>query len=136
MPARDPPDPLDALLRPPVDETPEEKVMRLAQEAEAERISQAIDEDIKRERALRKKKQIVKLLLLGQSESGEFDTEPPPPGGTPLAGATMDHRRHHASVVVRDRFLGPSLDRASGDVPTAEGGVHARGCCTHIVCCR
>lgn len=72
MPSREPPDrdPLDAVLRPPFDETPEEKVMRLAQEVEAHRISAAIDEDIKRERALRKKKQIVKLLLLGQSESG------------------------------------------------------------------
>lgn len=71
MPAREPPDPLDAALRPPIDETPEEKVQRLAQEAEARRVSHEIDEDIKRERTLRKKRQIVKLLLLGQSESGE-----------------------------------------------------------------
>lgn len=70
MPAREPSDPLDAALRPPFDESPEEKVRRLAQEAEARRISQEIDDDIKRERTLRKKRQIVKLLLLGQSESG------------------------------------------------------------------
>ena len=71
MPARDPPDPLDAALRPPIDETPEEKIVRLAQEAEARRVSHQIDEDIKRERTFRKKRQVVKLLLLGQSESGE-----------------------------------------------------------------
>ena len=71
MPARDPPDPLDAALRPPIDETPEEKIVRLAQEAEARRVSHQIDEDIKRERTFRKKRQVVKLLLLGQSESGK-----------------------------------------------------------------
>ncbi|GJE93719.1 G-alpha-domain-containing protein [Phanerochaete sordida] len=74
MPAREPPDPLDAVLRPPIDESPEEKFSRLAQEQEARRISAAIDEDIKRERAFRKKRQIVKLLLLGQSESGKSTT--------------------------------------------------------------
>ena len=70
MPSREPPDPLDAALQPPSDETPEQRLQRLAHEAEARRISNEIDEDIKRERALRKKKQIVKVLLLGQSESG------------------------------------------------------------------
>ena len=49
MPAREPPDPLDAVLRPPGDVSPEAKVKRLAQEQEARRISAAIDEDIKRE---------------------------------------------------------------------------------------
>ncbi|KIK11121.1 hypothetical protein PISMIDRAFT_59810, partial [Pisolithus microcarpus 441] len=63
-------DPLDELLRPPQGETEEDRVIRLAQEAEARRRSQAIDESIKAERIEQKKKSVVRLLLLGQSESG------------------------------------------------------------------
>ncbi|KAF9804442.1 hypothetical protein IEO21_09402 [Rhodonia placenta] len=72
MPGRDPPDndPLDAVLRPPIDETPEEKSFRLAAEAEAHRISQEIDESIRQEKLQKKKMRVVRLLLLGQSESG------------------------------------------------------------------
>jgi guanine nucleotide-binding protein alpha-1 subunit len=66
-----PDDPLDAFLQPPPNETPEERETRLAREAEASRRSQAIDASIKAEKQLRKKKRIVKLLLLGQSESGK-----------------------------------------------------------------
>lgn len=85
MPSRDPPvpvqahlsdDPLDAVLRPPIDETEEEKAHRLAIEEEARRISQEIDEAIREEKALRKKSKAVRLLLLGQSESGESTKEP------------------------------------------------------------
>lgn len=64
-------DPLDALLRPPIDETEEEKQHRLSQEDEARRVSQAIDDTLKQERLQRKKAKVVRLLLLGQSESGE-----------------------------------------------------------------
>ncbi|KAH9948006.1 G-alpha-domain-containing protein [Amylocystis lapponica] len=76
MPARDPADrdPLDAVLRPPLDETPEEQAFRLAQEEEARRVSHAIDESIRQERHARKKNKIVRLLLLGQSESGKSTT--------------------------------------------------------------
>ncbi|EMD34671.1 hypothetical protein CERSUDRAFT_86095 [Gelatoporia subvermispora B] len=76
MPARAPPDrdPLDAVLRPPFDETPEEKAYRLAQEEEARLISAAIDESIHQEKVRRKKTKIVRLLLLGQSESGKSTT--------------------------------------------------------------
>ncbi|KAF5383149.1 hypothetical protein D9615_005013 [Tricholomella constricta] len=63
-------DPLDEALRPPPDETPEQREIRLAREEEANRISQAIDASIKAEKQARKKKRIVRLLLLGQSESG------------------------------------------------------------------
>lgn len=63
-------DPLDVALRPPLDESEEEKAQRLAEEAEARRISQEIDETIKQEKQLRKKGKTVRLLLLGQSESG------------------------------------------------------------------
>lgn len=64
-------DPLDEVLRPPPDETPEEREIREQREAEARRISQAIDASIKAERQARRKRRIVRLLLLGQSESGE-----------------------------------------------------------------
>jgi guanine nucleotide-binding protein alpha-1 subunit len=70
MPSRAPLDPLAAALQPPSNESQQEKTKRLADEAEARRISHEIDEELKRERAVRKKKHIVSLLLLGQSESG------------------------------------------------------------------
>jgi guanine nucleotide-binding protein subunit alpha len=65
-------DPLDQALRPPPDETLEQRELRLAREEEAKRISLAIDASIKAERQARKKKRIVRLLLLGQSESGKL----------------------------------------------------------------
>ncbi|KAF9231558.1 guanine nucleotide binding protein, alpha subunit [Melanogaster broomeanus] len=67
-------DPLDELLKPPPGETEEDRVIRLAQEAEARRISLQIDESIKAERQQQKKKNVVRLLLLGQSESGKSTT--------------------------------------------------------------
>ncbi|KAF8837882.1 G-alpha-domain-containing protein [Paxillus ammoniavirescens] len=67
-------DPLDELLKPPADETEEDRLIRLAQEAEARRISLQIDESIKAERQQQKKKSVVRLLLLGQSESGKSTT--------------------------------------------------------------
>lgn len=64
-------DPLELALRPPPDETLEQRNRRLAHEEEAKRISLAIDASIKAERQARRKKRIVRLLLLGQSESGK-----------------------------------------------------------------
>ena len=52
-------------------DAPEEKEARLRLEAEARQISDRIDEQIKAERAALKKNRPVKVLLLGQSESGE-----------------------------------------------------------------
>jgi len=63
-------DPLDEILKPPPDESLEQRQLRLDREAEAKRVSQAIDASIKAERTARRKKRIVRLLLLGQSESG------------------------------------------------------------------
>jgi len=63
-------DPLDEILKPPPDESLEQRQLRLEREAEAKRVSQAIDASIKAERTARRKKRIVRLLLLGQSESG------------------------------------------------------------------
>jgi hypothetical protein len=77
-PQRPTDDPLDEVLRPPPDETPEQRDIRLAHEEEANRISLAIDASIKAERQARRKKRIVRLLLLGQSESGEQQVYFPP----------------------------------------------------------
>ncbi|KAI0777192.1 guanine nucleotide binding protein, alpha subunit [Trametes elegans] len=66
-------DPLAAALRPPIDETEEEKAHRLANEEAAKRVSHAIDEAIRLEDKQRKKRRQVRLLLLGQSESGRSD---------------------------------------------------------------
>lgn len=63
-------DPLDDALRPPVDETDEERTIRLRTEEQAKRVSDAIDEAIRQERQVAKKKDVVHVLLLGQSESG------------------------------------------------------------------
>lgn len=63
-------DPLDDVLRPPIDETDEERFIRLQTEEQAKRVSDAIDEAIRQERQAAKKKDVVRLLLLGQSESG------------------------------------------------------------------
>lgn len=59
-------DPLAQAIAPPADETPEQRQIREAAEAEAKRISDEIDEQIQKERELsRTKKKPVKLLLLG-----------------------------------------------------------------------
>ena len=70
MPVSD--DPFDEVLRPPPNETPEQSQLRLSRESEAKRVSMVIDANIKAERQARRKKRIVRLLLLGQSESGEY----------------------------------------------------------------
>ncbi|KAF8632165.1 hypothetical protein AX17_004906 [Amanita inopinata Kibby_2008] len=67
-------DPLDLALRPPPGESQEERANRLLREEEAKKISQAIDAQIKAERHARRRKRIVRLLLLGQSESGKSTT--------------------------------------------------------------
>jgi guanine nucleotide-binding protein subunit alpha len=68
-----PTDPFYELMQPPIDETPAQKTARQKRELDAQRVSDGIDEDIKLERARsRKERKIIKVLLLGQSESGEL----------------------------------------------------------------
>ncbi|KZT23005.1 G-alpha-domain-containing protein [Neolentinus lepideus HHB14362 ss-1] len=67
-------DPFIAVLAPPPDETPVEKAAREKREAEARRVSDEIDEMLRQERAGMKKKRPVRVLLLGQSESGKSTT--------------------------------------------------------------
>jgi len=67
-----PTDPFYEFMQPPPDETPAQKTARLKRELDAQRVNDSIDEDIKQERAReKKKKNIIKVLLLGQAESGE-----------------------------------------------------------------
>ncbi|TFY80230.1 hypothetical protein EWM64_g3783 [Hericium alpestre] len=71
-------DPLARVLRPPQDETPEERQRRLTAEQEAKKISDTIDQQLRLEGAERKKnKADIKVLLLGQSESGKSTTLKP-----------------------------------------------------------
>lgn len=64
-------DPLTLAAAPPPDETPAQRIAREKAELEARRVSDEIDEQIKAERlAVKRRKRPVKVLLLGQSESG------------------------------------------------------------------
>ncbi|KAJ6472841.1 G-protein alpha subunit [Mycena vitilis] len=66
-------DPFSLVLQPPPNETPAERQQRVELEQEQKRVSDQIDDDLRKERAERKKRarREVKLLLLGQSESGK-----------------------------------------------------------------
>ncbi|KAH7912751.1 guanine nucleotide binding protein, alpha subunit [Hygrophoropsis aurantiaca] len=68
-------DPLALVIAPPPNETAEERAAREEREAEAQRISDSIDAEINADRIARKKREgVVKILLLGQSESGKSTT--------------------------------------------------------------
>ncbi|KAH8111204.1 G-alpha-domain-containing protein [Phellopilus nigrolimitatus] len=68
-------DPLTAALAPPPDETPAQRAERERREAHARHVNDEIDELLRAERlALKKKRRPVKVLLLGQSESGKSTT--------------------------------------------------------------
>ncbi|KZP12232.1 G-alpha-domain-containing protein [Athelia psychrophila] len=66
-------DPLATWTAPPPDESPQEYTVRHKAEADAKKKSELIDENIKAERARLKQEQklLVKVLLVGQSESGK-----------------------------------------------------------------
>ena len=68
-------DPLARALLPPADESPAARDARVRQEQEAKKRSEEIDEQIRQDRAaMKRQKQAVKVLLLGQSESGKSTT--------------------------------------------------------------
>ncbi|KAF5392833.1 hypothetical protein D9757_000975 [Collybiopsis confluens] len=69
-------DPFVKLLQQEIeDETPAQTTARLKRESDAQRISDEIDERIKHDRAIAKKESaVVKVLLLGQAESGKSTT--------------------------------------------------------------
>ncbi|KAJ7127887.1 G-protein alpha subunit [Mycena epipterygia] len=65
-------DPLNVNLQPPPNETEVEKAARLEAAREAVRVSRSIDAGlVESKRAMERKKRAVKILLLGQSESGK-----------------------------------------------------------------
>ncbi|KAI0824282.1 G-alpha-domain-containing protein [Trametes gibbosa] len=71
----DPDDPLSKALQPPFDESPEERAIRLRQLEEAVRVSKEIDDEIAHDRkAYERRKRAIKILLLGQAESGKSTT--------------------------------------------------------------
>jgi hypothetical protein len=68
-------DPFEAVLNPPQGETSAQRDARLLAEQLAKRVSDAIDEQLRAERAeLKKSRPDVRILLLGQSESGKSTT--------------------------------------------------------------
>ena len=68
-------DPFNRALEPPAGETPLARDERLKRELAAKAHSDDIDEQIRREKvALKRQKQAIKILLLGQSESGKSTT--------------------------------------------------------------
>ncbi|KAF8510274.1 guanine nucleotide binding protein, alpha subunit [Gautieria morchelliformis] len=70
----DPDDPISRALQPPPDESPSERDERLRAEREAKRVNDEIDDELRRERAALRRKRPVRVLLLGQSESGKSTT--------------------------------------------------------------
>jgi guanine nucleotide-binding protein subunit alpha len=69
-------DPISILLAPPPDETPEQRKAREAKEDAARKVSLRIDEELKMDKAaMKKKNNAVKVLVLGQSESGACPLE-------------------------------------------------------------
>ena len=68
-------DPLTLALRPPPNEPPEARLLRLKADAEAEARSKAIDGEIAEARkGWERRKKGIKVLLLGQAESGKSTT--------------------------------------------------------------
>lgn len=67
-------DPLAALTLPPPGETAAQMETRLREEDEARRVSEEIDEQLKQERLAERRHKALRILLLGQSESGKSTT--------------------------------------------------------------
>jgi len=74
MPGRSADDPLSLAMAPPPNETAEEAAIRIRAEEEAKRISDSIDEMLHAERVAERRSKPLRILLLGQSESGKSTT--------------------------------------------------------------
>jgi guanine nucleotide-binding protein alpha-1 subunit len=68
-------DPLSEAFAPPANESPMQRAAREAEEAEARRVSERIDEQIRLEN--QRKRTAVKVLLLGQEGSGTSSSSLP-----------------------------------------------------------
>ncbi|KAJ7146340.1 guanine nucleotide binding protein, alpha subunit [Mycena epipterygia] len=68
-------DPIANAIAPPQNESPEDREVRIQKERAAKQVSDAIDAELSQEQAHEKKRpKPVKILLLGQSESGKSTT--------------------------------------------------------------
>ncbi|KAF9650986.1 G-protein alpha subunit [Thelephora ganbajun] len=68
-------DPFAAALMPPSGETDDERAKRVHEQSEAARVSREIDESLQEtKKLLEKRKKAIKVLLLGQAESGKSTT--------------------------------------------------------------
>ena len=67
-------DPLAAALQPPPNETHEQRQSRLQAEEDARRRSERINKMLKESHKAQQRRHVVKILLLGQSESGKSTT--------------------------------------------------------------
>lgn len=68
-------DPLTQAIAPPTNESQHQRELRMRAEQEAQRISDAIDDELNRQRIADKRSpKPIKILLLGQSESGKSTT--------------------------------------------------------------
>ena len=77
MPGIPSPNPFIQAPLPREDETPQERTQREQEEARAKVVSDAIDEQIKQDKvAYRRYQKAIKILLLGQSESGQSASVP------------------------------------------------------------
>lgn len=67
-----PSDPFYDFMKPPEDETQAQKTARLKREVDEQRVNDAIEDQIKEDRVkIQQEKEIIKVLLLGQAESGK-----------------------------------------------------------------
>ena len=77
--SNDPDDPLTRALQPPFDESPEERMARIRQQEEAQRVSKEIDDEIALARkAYERRKRAIKILLLGAYSDASFLPNTPP----------------------------------------------------------
>ncbi|KAF8200087.1 G-protein alpha subunit [Pholiota molesta] len=74
MGSTDSPDPFALFHTPPPNESAGERAAREANEAAARKVSERIDDELRAEKARLKRERVVRVLLLGQSESGKSTT--------------------------------------------------------------
>ncbi|PSS02352.1 hypothetical protein PHLCEN_2v4045 [Hermanssonia centrifuga] len=87
-------DPLSAALLPPPNETPAEREGRLQAEQEAKMRSDNIDKMLRESERQKRKRKVVKVLLLGQSESGKSTTLKRGSGRPETASSLVAHPGH------------------------------------------
>lgn len=70
-------DPLDVFTLPPPNESPSDRLVREKLEQDATERSRSIDAELKvAKAAMKQHKKAVKILMLGQSQSGEYFSSP------------------------------------------------------------